>query len=222
MAITIKVSLFGGTVDLPLRRLDAFNPVLLSEFSSRVAEALQVPMVPEQFRLRIGDALFWYELQCSFLGDNVQVKKSAERASLIFKNGRLRSDIDFIGNRVARFLEAFASGQGQVVIFSAFCHGSCSSPDERDAFLGKFAVQESVVAPGLTGRVRVASWPELIKINAEGSFIVPSGLFVGWETSYTNLQEKDATQDQQINIPERIGASFEEAAEVFGLKLEFQ
>jgi hypothetical protein len=220
MAMTIKPLLFGGSVDLPLQRLDSFNQVLLSEFSNRVAEVLLVPAVPEQFRLRIGDALFWYELLCSFLGDNVQVRKSADRISLIFKNARLRSDIDFIENRTARFLEAFASGPGQVAIFTAFCHGNCSSQEERDAFLAQFAVKESVVGPGLTGRVKVSNWPQLIKINAEASFIVPGGLFVGWETSYTNPKEKDASQDQQRKLSELIGPSFESAAEAFGLKIE--
>ena len=222
MPITIKASLFGGSLDLPIQRLDPFNPLLLSEFSNRVAEVLQVPMVPEQFRVRIGDALFWYELFGSFLGDNVQVRKTADRVSLIFKNARLGSDIQFIGNRTARFLEAFGLGSQQVVIFTAFCHGSCSSKDERDAFLAPFAVRESVVGPGLTGRVKVANWPELIKVNAEASFIVPEGLFIGWETSYTNPKERDAAQDHHKKMSEQIGPSLQSAAEVFGLKLQFQ
>jgi hypothetical protein len=194
--------------------------VLLSEFSNRFAEVLLIQPTPEQFRLRIGDALFWYELLCSFFGDNVQVRKTADRISLTFRNGRLRSDIEFIGVRTARFLEAFASGPEQVVILSAFCHANCTSQGDRDAFLAQFAVKESVVGPGLTGRVRVADWPEPIKINAEASFVVPGGLFIGWETSYTNSKEKYATQDKQ-KLSERIGSSFGLAAEVFGLKVEF-
>ncbi len=221
MATTIEPVLFGGTVDLPIQRLESFNPVLLSEFSNRAAEVLLIPPTPEQFRLRIGDALFWYELLCSFFGDNVQVRKTADRISLTFKNGRLWGDIEFIGSRTARFLEAFASGPEQVVILSAFCHGNCSSQRDRDAFLAQFAVKESVVGPGVTGRVKVGDWPELIKINAEASFVLPGGLFIGWETSYTNPKEKDAAQDKQKKLSERIGSSFGLAAEVFGLKVEF-
>jgi hypothetical protein len=221
MPITIKASLFGGSIDLPARA-DPFNPIILSELSHRVAEALQIPVVPDQFRLRIGDALFWYELLGSFIGDNVQVRKTADRLSLLFKNGRLKSDVEFIGNRVARFLEAFASGPGQVVIFTAFCHGECSSQEERDAFLSPFALRGSVAGPGLTGRVTVPNWPDLIKFNAEASFILPAGLFVGWETSYTNSSEKEAVQEQQKITAERIGAALESAADVFGLRLEFQ
>lgn len=71
MPITVRATLFGASIDLPIQRPDPFNQLLLSEFSNRVAEVLQVPMVPEQFRVRIGDALFWYELLGSFLGDNV-------------------------------------------------------------------------------------------------------------------------------------------------------
>jgi len=133
----------------------------------------------------------------------------------------LRSDIEFIGGRTARFLEAFASGPEQVVILSAFCHGNCRSQGDRDAFLAQFAVKESVVGPGLTGRVRVADWPEPIKINAEASFVVPAGMFVGWETSYTNPKDNDAAQDKQKKLSERIGSSFGLAADVFGLKVEF-
>lgn len=67
--ITIRPSLFSFSVDLPLPRLDPFNQVLLSELSIRIAEALQAPVSPERFRLRIGDALFSYDLFCSFFGD---------------------------------------------------------------------------------------------------------------------------------------------------------
>ena len=88
--------------------------------------------------------------------------------------------------------------------------------------MAPFAVAESVVGPGVTGRVRVSDWPEPIKINAEASFVVPTGLFIGWETSYTNPMEKGATQSQQRKMSDRIGSSLEAAAAVFGLKLEFQ
>jgi len=87
--------------------------------------------------------------------------------------------------------------------------------------LAPFAVAETVVGPGITGRVRVADWPEPIKISAEASFIVPGGFFVAWETSYTNPVEKNAAQDHQPKIFNRIGSSFEAAADIFGLKLEF-
>jgi hypothetical protein len=90
--INIRPSLFSFSVDLPLPRLDPFNQVLLSELSIRIAEALQAPVSPERFRLRIGDALFSYDLFCSFFGDNVEVKKTAERISLTFKNGRIRRE----------------------------------------------------------------------------------------------------------------------------------
>lgn len=223
MELAIKASLFGGSVELPLPRLDPFNQVLLSEFSNRISEVLEAPMAPERFRLRVGDALFSYDLFCSFFGDNVQVKKTAERISLIFKNGRLLSDLDFIGKSTSRFLEAFASGHGQIVIFAGFCHGTSSSQAERDAFLAQFAVKEAVVGPGLTGRVKVDDWPELIKITAEASFIVPAGLFLGWETSYTNRQEiKGIPEGQPAKVSDRIGPSFEAAAAVFGLKLQFE
>jgi len=116
MRIIIKASVFGGSVELPIERPDPFNQVLLSEFSNRVAQALQIPMASEQFRVRIGDALFWYELVGSFFGGNVQVRKTADRATLTFKNAGGQGDLEFIGTRTARFLEAFATGPHQVVI----------------------------------------------------------------------------------------------------------
>jgi hypothetical protein len=221
--IAIKASLFGGSIELPSSRLEPFNQVLLSEFSNRISEILEAPMAPERFRLRIGDALFSYDLFCSFFGDNVQVKKSAERVSLMFKNGRLRSDLDFIGTRTARFLNAFASGQGQVIFLSGFCHGACRSQSERDTFLAQFAVEEAVIGPGLTGRVKVNTWPEPIRVTSEASFVVPGGLFINWETSYTKRRElKGVPEHQNSEVSERIGPSFGSAAEIFGLKLEFE
>jgi hypothetical protein len=144
MPITTKAVVFGGSIDLPLRRPDPFNPLVLSEFANRVAEVLLLPIQADQFRVRIGDALYWYELVGSFLGDNVQFKKTAERATLIFKNGRVSADVQFIGVRTDRFIEAFVSGAGQQVILTAFCHASCASLAERDRFLSPFAIADSV------------------------------------------------------------------------------
>jgi hypothetical protein len=219
MPITTKATLFGSSVDLPFRRPDPFNPLLLADFSNRVADALLLPIQSEQFRLRIGDALYWYELLGSFLNDNIQVRKSADRVTLTFKNGRVANDVEFIATRVSRFLDAFASGFEQQVVLTAFCHAGCNSTDERDHFLAPFAVAESVVGPGITGRVRVPGWPEPIKVNIEASFVVVGGLFVGWETAYTN-REKNAGQASKIS--EQIFPSFETAAGVFGVKVEFQ
>ena len=221
MPITTKAVQFGGGVDLPFRRPDPFNSLVLSEFANRIAEVLLLPVQADQFRVRVGDALYWYELVGSFLGDNVQFKKTAERATLVFKNGRVAADVQFIGIRTARFIQALGSGDGQQVILTAFCHASCASLEERDRFLSPFAIADSVVGPGLTGRVRVTDWPEPIKVNIEASFLVSGGLFVAWETAYTSTSQMKATQDDQQKMSELIGASFETAAGVFGLKLEF-
>jgi hypothetical protein len=221
--IIIKASLFGGSIELPLQRLDPFNSVFLSEFANRIAEVLQVQVLPENFRLRIGDALFSYDLSGSFLGENINVHRSANRISLSFKNGRVQSDLAVIAGCTDRFLEAFASGLGQVAFFSGFCHGACESQQARDAFLAQFAVSQSVVGPGLTGRIQVPDWPTPVKITSEASVIVTEGLFVGCEMSYINQQElKDAMQGPKAKISARAGPTFERAAAVFGLRLIFQ
>jgi hypothetical protein len=91
--IIVKPSLFSFSIDLPQRRLDPFNQVLLSELSIRIAEALQASPSTESFRLRIGDALFSYDLFCTFFGDNVDVRKTAERLTLTFKNGMAKGNL---------------------------------------------------------------------------------------------------------------------------------
>jgi hypothetical protein len=220
--IIVKPSLFSFSIDLPQTRLDPFNQVLLSEFSIRIAEALQASPSPESFRLRIGDALFSYDLFCTFFGDNVDVRKTAERLTLRFKNGRVQADLGFIFDRVDRFLRAFASGHGQVVAVTGFCHGLCASKEDRDIFLRQFAVTEAVTGPGLVGRIKVGDWVEPIKVMAEASFIFPDGLFVHWETTHTNREDiKTMPSDHYKKVAYLIPSSFFAAAAVFGLKLEF-
>jgi hypothetical protein len=219
--ISVRPSLFSFSIDLPQPKLDGFNPLLLSELSFRIAEALQVPASSDSFRLRVGDALFGYDLLCTFFGGNVDVKKTAERLTLTFKNGRVQADIPFIFDRVARFLGAFASGHEQAVAIAGFCHGLSPSEEDRNAFLAQFAVTKAVTAPGVTGRVTVHDWIEPIKVMAEASFVLPAGLFVHWETTYRNLgQIKTMRPDHFKNVAYAIPASFVAAAAVFGLKIE--
>src|ERR1700751_2426583 len=138
--VNLKPSLFSFSIDLPQPKLGGFNPILLSELSLRIADALQAPVVSDSFRLRVGDGLFGYDLFCTFFGGNVDVKKTAERLTLTFKNGRVQADIPFIFDWVARFLQAFAAGHQQPVIVTGFCHSKSPSVEDRSAFLEQFAV----------------------------------------------------------------------------------
>jgi hypothetical protein len=220
--ISVKPSLFSFSIDLPQPRLDGFNPVRLTELSLRIAEALQAPPSSDSFRLRVGDALFGYDLVCTFFGGNVEVKKTADRITLTFKNGRVQADIGFIFDRVARFLEAFASGHEQAVAVTGFCHGFGASEEDRNAFLGQFAVAKDVTGPGVTGRVTVHDWVEPIKVMAEASLVLPAGLFVHWETTYRNREQvKTMPTDHFKSVAYAIPSSFVAAAAVFGLKIEF-
>ena len=220
--ISVKPSLFSFSIDLAQPRLDGFNPVRLTELSLRIAEALQAPASSDNFRLRVGDALFGYDLVCTFFGGNVDVKKTADRLTLTFKNGRVQADIAFIFDRVARFLEAFAAGHEQAVAVAGFCHGLSASEEDRNGFLGQFAVTKEVTGPGVTGRVTVRNWVEPIKVMAEASLVLPKALFVHWETTYTNPEQmKTLPADHFKNMAYAIPASFIAAAAVFGLKIEF-
>jgi hypothetical protein len=146
--LSLRPSVFSFSIGLPQSKLDGFNPILLSELSLRIADALQAPATSDAFRLRVGDALFGYDLSCAFFGGNVEVKKTAERFTLTFKNGRVQADIPFIFDRVARFLQAFGSGPQQRVIVTGFCHGKSASDEDRIAFLEQFAVTKDVTGPG--------------------------------------------------------------------------
>jgi hypothetical protein len=123
---------------------------------------------------------------------------------------------------VARFLEAFAAGHEQAVAVTGFCHGLSASEEDRNGFLGQFAVTKEVTGPGVTGRVTVRNWVEPIKVMAEASLVLPKALFVHWETTYTNPEQmKTLPADHFKNMAYAIPASFIAAAAVFGLKIEF-
>jgi len=201
-------------------RPDPFNQVILAEFSNRVAEALSVPMIPDLFRVRIGDPLFGYELTASFFGDNVQIKRTADRVSLTFKNARSISDLQFIGARIAGFLD-LCTTPGQVGVVSAFVHGGCHTPEERDAFLAPYAVSREVTGPGLTGRVKVPEWPDLIKVTAERSFIESKGLYIAWETTYTRPAFSPGSFQRDATFWERFEAGLQAASKVFGIDFKF-
>jgi len=220
--LSLKPSVFSFSIDLSQSKLDGFNPILLSELSLRVADALQAPATSDSFRLRVGDALFGYDLLCTFFGGNVDVRKTAERLTLTFKNGRVQADIPFIFDRVARFLQAFAAGHQQTVTVTGFCHGKTASDEDQTAFLDQFAVTKDVIGPGVTGRVTVRDWAKPIKVTAEASLILPQGIFVFWETTYTNPEQiKTMADDHFKKVAYAIPPSFIAAAAVFGLKVEF-
>jgi hypothetical protein len=180
------------------------------------------PRSLDNFRLRVGDALFGYDLFCTFFGGNVDVKKTADRLTLTFKNGRVQADIGCIFDRIARFLEAFASGYEQPVAVTGFCHGLSASKEDRNAFLDQFAVTKAVIGPGIAGRVTVHDWEEPIKVMAEASFVLDAGLFVHWETIYrSRAQLKTMPADHFKQVAYAIPSSFVAAAAEFGLKIEF-
>lgn len=152
----------------------------------------------------------------------MDVKKSADRLTLTFKNGRIQADIPFIFERVARFLQVFAAGNQQNIVITGFCHGKSASKENRNAFLEQFAATKDVVGPGVTGRVAVRDWANPIKVMAEASQVLPDGLFVFWETTYSSPdQTKIKAEDHFKKVADAIPTSFVAAAAVLGLKIEF-
>jgi hypothetical protein len=213
--ISVKPSLFSFSIDLPQPRLDGFNPVRLTELSLRIAEALQAPPSSDSFRLRVGDALFGYDLLCTFFGGNVEVKKTRPSNADFQRMAESRRILD-------SSLIAFASGHEQAVAVTGFCHGLGGSEEDRNTFLGHFAVTKDVTGPGVTGRVTVHDWVEPIKVMAEASLVLPAGLFIYWETTYRNREQvKTMPTDHFKNVAYAIPSSFVAAAAVFGLKIEF-
>lgn len=213
MPLTLTPKLFGASLEVTYPRLRPFNPIELDEFCTRATASLAFPHSSDRFRLRPGDALYGYELVGNFLGENVQLRRTAERAVLTLRNGRTSQDQQFILNKASAFLQGFGT-DAQAISLTAFCHGLSSEEGAVEAYLRRFVINGRIKFPGATGRVEVEGWPELVKVNLEASFLVQGGVFVSWETPLVVPSPERPSND----LLERSSHALRSAAAVFGLE----
>ena len=92
---------------------------------------------------------------------------------------------------------------------SAHAHGKFPSVEERDAFLQRFSYSPMVNRPAALGYVTILDWEKDVRVLIEQSNVVPGGVFVTWDTQFTNNQEWDTFLSTLPNVMENSANFFE-------------
>jgi hypothetical protein len=168
---------------------------------------------PEQVRVRHADLVFDYELSASFFGGNATFKRDAEKVVFSARGAKTRQDVEILQQTAFRFVNAVAMPEHLSVEFSANAHASLASEAVREAYLAAFRPNDKVVGPGALGFVRLAGWPEDIRIAIEPSLGLPHSLFFAWHTRF--LPSADPLQLLQTLV-----VTLGKAAEVYGVNFK--
>jgi hypothetical protein len=144
----------------------------------------------DQVRLKSWDDLFGYELVAQFFGDNGLLLRSADRVRLEVKNARTAADWELVRKLIVRFYTHMEFAPASHTTFSAHVHSRFAAPEEIDAYFEQHPMPQISSRPALFSYVKISDWESDVRVLVEKSNAFPEGgLFIGWETQFTNDQD---------------------------------
>jgi hypothetical protein len=189
----VPLDFFGVHVDVPFPLPQGFAQARLDTFGAALCDPERgLNLRPEQLRLKRWDDLFGYELAAHFFGDNGTLVRTAERVKLGVRSARTVADWNIIRDTLIRFYKLLDPDPKTLTALSAHAHAKFPSVAERDTFLQRFSYSPLVNRPAALGYVSVLDWEKDIRVLIEQSNVVPGGVFVTWDTQFTNAQDWDA------------------------------
>jgi hypothetical protein len=147
----------------------------------------------DQVRLKVWDELFAYELQAQFFGDNGLITVSADKIRLEVKNARTAADWELVRQLIVRFYLHLQFAPESSTKFSAYVHSRLPTAEEVDGYFAQRTIPTVSTRPALFRYVKIVDWETDVRVLVEKSQAFPNGtgLFVGWETTFTNNQDWD-------------------------------
>jgi hypothetical protein len=210
----LPIEFFGVSIDIPFPSPLGFNQARLEDFGAKICDPVKgIGLRADQIRLRRTDELYNYELTAQFFGENGVLTRTATNVKYAVRNARTVADWDLLRQTLVRFYQLMEFLPTTVTVLSTHVHAKCESTRDRDDFLGQFKNGQQVIRPAGLGYVRIADWEKEIRVLIEHSAMVPDGIFVAWDTQFTNSQDWDSFL---YTIP----TMMENAANAFSLGFE--
>jgi len=186
----VPIDIFGIHVDVPFTPPLGIRQADLEDFGAKICDTTKgLSLRPDQIRVKRWDELYGYELSAQFFGENGTLNRSADRIKLGIRNARTAGDWKVIQDTLQRFYTFMDFPLESITALSAHAHVKFATVDERDAFLQRFSYSPLFSKPAALGYVQVIDWEKEIRVLIEASNVVPDGLFIMWDTQFTNDQE---------------------------------
>jgi len=210
----LPIEFFGVAVDVAFPSPLGFNQARLEDFGASVCDTVKgLSLRPDQIRLRRTDELYNYELSAQFFGENGTLSRTADRIKFAIRNARNAADWNLVRESMVRFYNLMEFPETSVTILSTHVHARCETPEDREEFIAGFSNGADVIRAACLGYVRIADWEKEIRVLIENSNAVPNGVFVAWDTQFTNSQDWDTFL---YSLP----TMMENSANIFGLGFE--
>jgi hypothetical protein len=210
----LPIEFFGVAIEVAFPSPLGFTQARLEDFGAKVCDATKgIGLRVDQIRLRRTDELYNYELSAQFFGENGSLSRTAASIKLAIRNARNNADWNLIRETFVRFYNLMEFLPTSVTALSTHVHAKCDSLRDRDDFLSQFDHGANVIRAAGLGYVRIADWEKEIRVLIENSNAVQDGLFVAWDTQFTNSQDWDSFL---YTLP----TMMENSANIFGLGFE--
>ena len=206
----LPIEVFGLHVEVPFATPQSFNDAALGAFGARLChskDGLELPSA--QIHLKRWDDLFGFELSAQFLGGNATLTRTADCTRIHIRNGRTAGDWAIIRTALTRLFAILDPDPKTLSGLSAHAHARFPSASERDEWLEGFSHSPMVARPGVLGHVQIADWEKDIRVAIERSNVVDDGIFILWETYFTNDQEWETFLGSLTTMMENAANLFE-------------
>ena len=210
----LPIEIYGVAIEVSFPGPLGFHQAKIEEFAGKICDpAKGLGLRVDQVRLRRTDELYNYELSAQFFGENGSLVRTADRIKVAIRNARNAADWNLVRETLVRFYAILDFPPTSLSVLSAHVHARFESSGERDEFLTQFDHGFEVIRPAGLGYVLIADWEKEIRVLMENSNAVPDGLFVAWDTQFTNDQDWESFL---ITLP----TMMENSANIFGLGFE--
>lgn len=177
-----------------------FDQPALQYLAKKMTSPGGLGISPANVRLHLEDAMFGYRLVGRLFGENGRIERDSEKVRLHLGGARSKADLEFISQVMALYHREVAFEMAPEAVFSPYFHAQFSDQESRDKFLDQFRLLDETVRPGFFGHLKVADWPETVRVQVEQSYLYPHSIFVTLQTTYANSQE-----NWEVFLPKLIG-----------------
>jgi hypothetical protein len=187
----IPIEFFGVHVEVPFLAPVGLQAAKLEKLGAKICDTKDgLSVRTDQIRLKKWDELFGYEMVAQFFGDNGQLTIASDRAKIFVRNARTQGDWNVIQQTLTRFYTIMEFDEKTTTTLSCHAHAKFPEEGERDEWLNQFSHNALQSKAAALGYVRIFDWEKDIRVLIENSNVVQGGIFVSWDTQFTNDEDE--------------------------------